>query len=137
MDLCAVCAGLPATSGMLGLLAGMLGAAAADEYGAEHGLRCEACGLSFAAFAQTQLLGCAQCYRAFAERLEPLLAQIQAGRSHSGKIPARGGLRLRRSRDAARLRAQLDAAVANEHYERAAALRDRLRLLDLQQRSEA
>ncbi|TAM72623.1 hypothetical protein EPN44_15115 [bacterium] len=77
VDLCAVCA------------------AVAGERGAEHEPHCEGCGRSFDTVARTQLLGCGQCYGAFAERLEPLLAEIQAGCSHGGKIPARRGRRLR------------------------------------------
>ena len=135
--LCAACAGLPTTGSMLELLAGLLGSVAAGEHGAARDLRCEGCGLSFERFATLQLLGCERCYTSFAARLEPLLAKIQAGCSHVGKIPARRGHGMRLARDAARLRSQLEKAVASEQYERAAALRDRLRVLDAEQRSEA
>ncbi|TAM56280.1 hypothetical protein EPN52_14275 [bacterium] len=130
VDLCAACAGLPATGSMLDLLAGLLGAAVSSERGAQPDVRCAGCGLTFDAFAETQLLGCARCYAAFAPRLEPLLMKIQAHGSHDGKIPARGGRELREARTASKLRTQLEEAVAHEQYERAAELRDRLRLTE-------
>src|SRR4051812_42665242 len=38
--------------------------------------RCAHCGLTYAEFQQTSLLGCAHCYDAFAAQLEALLPQI-------------------------------------------------------------
>lgn len=89
---------------------------------------CEGCGMSYGDFRQTGLLGCEQCYDAFEEHLGPLLERAQEGGSHHvGKTPRRGGGELDRGKVVATLRKQLLDAIAAEHYEKAAELRDRLR----------
>ncbi|MFG0274326.1 MAG: UvrB/UvrC motif-containing protein [Phycisphaerales bacterium] len=89
---------------------------------------CEGCGLTYAEFRQSGLLGCEQCYDAFEEQLGPLLERAQEGGSHHvGKTPRRGGGALDRGKVVATLRRQLLDAIAAEHYEKAAELRDRLR----------
>lgn len=102
---------------------------------------CPSCGLTFAEFKQHGLLGCAQCYTAFARQLGPLIERAhEGGVKHTGKSPkgravpdpegdaARAELRARAQR-LERVRAELDHAVRAEQYERAAQLRDELRAL--------
>ncbi|MBY0312811.1 MAG: UvrB/UvrC motif-containing protein [Phycisphaerales bacterium] len=49
---------------------------------------CPACGLGFAQFRQSGLLGCAVCYEAFEQQLGPLLARAhEGGTHHVGKSP--------------------------------------------------
>jgi len=89
---------------------------------------CPGCGMTFAEFRQTGLLGCEGCYASFEEQLSPLLERAQEGGSHHiGKTPRRGGGALDRGKVVATLRKQLLDAIAAEHYEKAAELRDRLR----------
>ena len=108
------------------------------------GLKCPSCGLSYAAFRQHGLLGCSQCYEAFEEKVTPLIERAhQGGTHHIGKTPRRmlaaaqgedaqaierllGSARERAER-VALLRKQLEEALAQEQYERAAAVRDQLR----------
>ena len=107
-------------------------------------LKCQSCGLSYAAFRQHGLLGCSACYETFEDKLAPLIERAhQGGTHHIGKTPRRllaaakegdteaiervlGGARERAER-VALLRKQLEEALAMEQYERAAALRDELR----------
>lgn len=105
------------------------------------GPACPRCGLAFAEFRETGLLGCPDCYRAFEAQLGPLLERShEGGTHHVGKTPKRAGhasvpasaVAQERDDRAARIAAlskQLEQAVAGEHYERAAALRDELRRL--------
>jgi len=106
--------------------------------------QCPQCGLTFAAFKSTELLGCPTCYEAFERPLAPLLERThEGGTHHVGKVPRRalessrlrgpealerllGGMAERQERLSA-LRKQLQAAVQAEQYERAAQLRDELR----------
>ena len=113
-------------------------------------LRCDRCGLSFATFRQHGLLGCPSCYEAFEDKLSPLIQRAhQGGVHHIGKTPRRmlaaarggdaeaiervlGGARERAER-IAQLRKQLEEALANEQYERAAAVRDELRRFEAEE----
>jgi protein arginine kinase activator len=87
------------------------------------GLTCPACGLKYAAFRADGRLGCPDDYDAFRPALEPLLDRIHRGTRHEGKTPRAANRRA----ELATLREQLAAAVAAEHYEDAARLRDRIR----------
>lgn len=117
-------------------------------------LKCSSCGLSYAAFRQHGLLGCSQCYEVFEDKLAPLIERAhQGGTHHIGKTPKRmlasaqgadeqaverllGSARERAER-VALLRKQLEDALAQEQYERAAAVRDELRRHESQETGEA
>lgn len=92
---------------------------------------CPSCGVSFAEFVSHNRFGCAQCYTAFKEQIEPLLVRYHGSAVHTGRVPSAG----RRSEDdlvakRARLDLALRDAVAAEDYAKAARLRDELRQLD-------
>jgi len=93
--------------------------------------RCPLCGLAFMEFRSEGRLGCPHDYRTFARGLAPLLRKAQPADRHVGKRPKRSGSHTATERLG--LRAQLRDAVAREDYERAAALRDQLRLEDAHQ----
>lgn len=94
-------------------------------------LECDVCGLSFSEFRQRGVLGCPNDYDAFAEALDPMLQQAQEGAvQHMGKLPSRAGQGQQKQAAVLRLRAELKKAVAEEQYERAAELRDRLKEME-------
>lgn len=99
------------------------------------GVKCPNCGLTFADFRRLGHLGCSECHVAFEQQLEPVLRRIHGSTEHAGKIPAKaaGPLKVRRELD--RLRQELNQAIGNEEYERAAELRDRIRLLERQEQN--
>ncbi len=92
-------------------------------------LRCTGCGLTYERFQKTGKLGCAQCYRDFADQLRPLLQRIHGRSQHAGRVPSakRGQVETERCLD--RLRQQMDEAVQSEDFERAAQLRDEIRAM--------
>ncbi len=96
---------------------------------------CSACGLSFAEYEHTGRLGCAQCYRDFAEQLKPSLQKIHGRTQHAGRKPKSyvPDPQQERSQRISELRKQMDDAVAAENFEEAARLRDELRALSEQQ----
>lgn len=96
------------------------------------GARCGACGLTEERFARQGLLGCGECYRYFGPRLEPVLRRIHGHTRHVGKVPERTGGRMRLKNRLERLKAELQAAVSREEFERAAELRDKIRELEKQ-----
>ncbi len=94
---------------------------------------CPTCGMTYRRFRQTGNLGCPDCYQAFEEQLAPLIQRAQNGADHHrGKTPRRAGASDDRQLQIRQLIRELDEAVADEKYERAAQLRDRLRGLDPQ-----
>ena len=94
-------------------------------------LRCEVCGMTFAEFRQQGLLGCPNDYDAFERALDPLLSRTQEGATrHIGKVPSRAGNDQKKQNALLKLRADLKSAIAIEDYEKAAALRDKIKELE-------
>jgi protein arginine kinase activator len=97
----------------------------------EQGLACEHCGMTWADFRQSGLLGCSHDYQQFEKDLTPLLQRAHEGATHHvGKVPTRRGgtgVPMKRQVDVAKLRKELQRAVEAEDYERAAKLRDQIR----------
>ena len=94
--------------------------------------QCSACGLSYAQFGQIGRLGCDKCYEAFGERLLPLFRRIHGNQKHMGKVPARGGARLKIKQQIEHLREKLRQKIEEEAFEEAAQVRDELRKLEQQ-----
>ncbi len=100
------------------------GAATAEQQDAV----CENCGMTFAQFRETSLLGCPNCYKSFETQLAPLLERAhEGGTHHLGKVPKRAGAGEQRQAYLLRMRKRLSEAVAAEDYELAARLRDEVR----------
>ncbi|HVX87253.1 MAG TPA: UvrB/UvrC motif-containing protein [Phycisphaerae bacterium] len=93
---------------------------------------CPVCGLSWANFKSTGLMGCPHDYDHFELRLLPLLKRAQEGATeHVGKIPARKkNPAADRHSASLRLRRELQKALDAENYEQAAALRDQLKKIE-------
>jgi protein arginine kinase activator len=101
----------------------------------EAGAACEHCGTSWSEFRQSGLLGCEQDYQMFEKDLTPLLQRAHEGATHHiGKVPARRGgtgvPAMKRAVDVSRLRKELAKAVETEDYERAAKLRDQIKVAE-------
>lgn len=106
----------------------------------QAGTTCEHCGITWAEFRQSGLLGCEHDYETFEKDLSPLLQRAHEGATHHvGKTPVRGAgaaapavgplpaVAKKKQADVARLRKELAKAVELEDYERAARLRDQIR----------
>ena len=98
----------------------------------ELGVACEHCGVTWAEFRQSGMLGCAHDYEQFEKDLTPLLQKAHEGATHhTGKVPTRAGAtgvpRKRKTMDVTKLKRELAQAVESEDYERAAKLRDSIR----------
>ena len=132
VDLCEDCAKTKGVNDPTGFSLAdlLLGLGASQEIeqaagGAE--VRCPSCGFSQADFKKAGRLGCAECYRTFAEPLEGLLKTMHKGTRHVGKVP----VALRQDRDTSdRLKAlqkKLAKAIEAENFEQAAVLRDEIK----------
>ncbi|MBM3317151.1 MAG: UvrB/UvrC motif-containing protein [Candidatus Eisenbacteria bacterium] len=105
--------------------------------GALGQVRCSHCGLSYSEFVQMGRLGCETCYRDFEKQLKQVLRRIHGSIRHVGKAPGKEGLLFERRRELQKLREDLERAIEREEYERAAGLRDQIRLLEAQGEAEA
>lgn len=143
LDLCEHCAAetgeLPAAiwqqdphTAIAQWLAGLLGEGAAtpetgEQPAEQQADRCPHCGLTFAEFARTGLLGCPECYQSFQAQLSSLIRRMHGASHHEGKSPARAGQGLRKRHARDDLKRQLAEAIATEAFEKAAVLRDQIR----------
>jgi protein arginine kinase activator len=101
----------------------------------EMGTTCEHCGITWAEFRQHGLFGCEHDYDLFEKDLTPLLQRAhESATHHTGKVPTRAGAaagpglpKKRKSIDLSKLKKELQRAVENEDYERAAQLRDAIK----------
>ena len=90
---------------------------------------CPSCGLSYLEFRSQGRLGCASDYVAFKKGLVELLDKIHGSTQHIGKTPGDGGADADARKTVQSLRQQLEEAVAQEEFEKAAQLRDTIREL--------
>lgn len=99
---------------------------ATDFFPFESQEKCNTCGFTLEDFQKVGRLGCPDCYHAFAREIAQRLPSMHKGQTHTGYMPEglvkQQALRQERSK----LTAQLDKAVADENYEEAAKLRDRI-----------
>ena len=91
---------------------------------------CESCGMTYAELSRSGKVGCAACYTAFAGELRPTLQRLYGNARHTGKVPADASQDLRRRRRLSEAKRELSEAIAAQEFERAAALRDKIRALD-------
>ena len=100
------------------------------ETAADGPSRCPACGAGFDDFKTSGRLGCAGCYEAFAGPLRELMRRLHGATVHTGEryqADAEGAVPEQAPTSAQELQLQLRTAIADEDFERAAELRDRLR----------
>lgn len=94
---------------------------------------CPGCGATLEDYRATSRLGCPECYTAFARPLRDLLRRVHGSSRHTGQHPATPSADAEapdRRAAAQQLREELEAAIAEERFERAAELRDLLRNLE-------
>lgn len=125
----------------------LLGSFFGKEKAAETVERCPVCGASFRDISQSGKVGCAECYKVFHDQFLPSVQRIHGNTSHTGKVPTGMALQVvpesnlavakeeekvesvneRRIRE---LKEQMQAAIAEQNFEQAAVLRDRIRALE-------
>ena len=76
------------------------------------------------------LVGCSACYESFSSELTAPLGVLHGQAVHRGKVSAGYRNKLERMRRLEELKKQLKAAVSEEEFEQAAALRDEIRELN-------
>ena len=98
--------------------------------------RCEFCGSSYPEIAKTGQVGCAHCYELFADQLYPSIRRIHGNTTHCGKNSGRAARKAQKPAEMTKeekiadMKQQLDAAVKEQNFERAAELRDKIREME-------
>jgi protein arginine kinase activator len=92
----------------------------------DNKLVCPKCGMTFANFKAIGKLGCEECYTAFREKLIPILKELHHSTHHTGKTP-KEETKIKKHLLIKKLRKELKEAIAQEDYERAAAIRDTIK----------
>jgi len=103
-----------------------------DELSAESGQvqSCPHCGFSLHQFRKEAVLGCPYDYEMFEKSLLPVIERAQNGQTvHTGKVPSKTPHDTRKQVRLSALRRQLETAVKNEDYEKAAEFRDKINKL--------
>ncbi|WP_026569017.1 MULTISPECIES: UvrB/UvrC motif-containing protein [Sediminibacillus] len=97
----------------------------------EQRLTCPKCGMTYQEFARVGKFGCAECYQTFSDRLNPVFRRVHSGNTtHHGKIPSRIGSGIQQKRKLGEYREQLKQLIANEEFESAAQVRDKIKQLE-------
>jgi len=91
---------------------------------------CKNCGLTYSQFRNSGQLGCASCYDSFSEFLRPMIKRIHGDLEHVGKIPNEAGNQFIEIKRIKRLKEELQKCISVEAYERAAIIRDEIKILE-------
>jgi len=91
---------------------------------------CPICGISFYDFRSRGRLGCPHDYACFGKQLDALILNIHGESEHCGKTPKRTDMASNRRTQLIKLRRDLSEAVAEEEYERARVLRDKIKEIE-------
>ena len=100
--------------------------------------RCEFCGSTYSEIAKTGQVGCANCYKLFADQLYPSIRRIHGNTTHCGKNSGRAAAaekkpaEMTKEEKLADMKKQLDAAVKEQNFELAAELRDKIKETEAQ-----
>lgn len=93
-------------------------------------IRCPDCGMTLEELRRRGRVGCAKDYEVFREYLDELLSRMHGSGSHVGRLPGMPEGSLQRLHQMTSLKNELDLAVRDEDYERAATLRDEIQELE-------
>lgn len=90
---------------------------------------CKSCGLTYSEFNNGGILGCPKCYDNFCNSLKPMIKRFQGDIEHIGKIPKKVGDEFIEKKRINKLKEELQKAIIEEEYEKAARLRDNIKEL--------
>lgn len=93
-------------------------------------LQCPGCGIGLDELRRKGRVGCEVCYQTFDAYLSDSLERLHGSTQHVGRVPGLPEGELERRQMLEGLKGELQAAVLEEDYERAADLRDEIQSLD-------
>ena len=93
-------------------------------------LTCKECGTTGEHLKKTGTVGCNNCYTTFEKDIEKILSRIQPATVHKGKIAGEQGEQIQLKNEIKQLREELNKAISDERYEKAAQIRDKIKELE-------
>lgn len=90
---------------------------------------CPTCGLPYASYKETLMLGCSDCYTAFESLLIPDLNRLHRSVIHTGRKPDSSQVMVKETRSLTELEKRLRDAVVAEDFSAAIRLRDEIQKL--------
>ena len=91
--------------------------------------KCTLCGSTFEELVETGKVACPKCYEVFAEELEPTIRSIHGKTKHTGRAPGKFRAKIDKMRQISALENEMKDAVKAQNFERAAEIRDQLKIL--------
>lgn len=91
--------------------------------------KCTLCGATFADLVSEGKAGCPECYKVFADELADTINRIHGTTVHNGNAPSRFRYDREKKKKIESLEDELKKALKEERYERAAEIRDELKIL--------
>lgn len=134
-NLCSACASQSGYSGsahnsIAGMLASMFGEFMSEGI-SKNSPCCPVCGATFSDIAKTGKVGCSECYKTFSNELMPYLKRVHGSTKHVGVVPNKAPIMVVQNEETPdSLRMQLNRLVAEEKYEEAAVIRDKIKELE-------
>lgn len=98
--------------------------------GAADDKRCPVCRTTGKIIRKTGLAGCPECYKVFAEELQPIIEKVQKAGEHCGYVPEGMLESLEKKRTLQELQQEIAELIEREEYEEAAVVRDKIRALE-------
>lgn len=96
----------------------------------KSGPACPDCGMTLDEFRKKGRLGCARDYEIFKAQIVDILERVHGARRHVGRIPGGTMSAVDGQHRLIELRRELENAIRDEAYERAAHLRDEIKALE-------
>ena len=90
---------------------------------------CPKCSYKFSDYANTGLLGCSYCYKTFENKLEPILYKLHGKKHHIKENKKLKKDNVVEAKEIDILNEELQQAIKEEEYEKAAVLRDKIKTL--------
>jgi protein arginine kinase activator len=91
---------------------------------------CELCGSTLADFRKNGKTGCPKCYEVFGDELKNTIRSIHGNVKHIGRSPAKFRKNREKEFELKSLKEELKQAIANENFEHAVTLRDKIKALE-------
>ncbi|MBQ5399128.1 MAG: UvrB/UvrC motif-containing protein [Ruminococcus sp.] len=101
--------------------------------------RCETCGSTYNDITRTGMMGCADCYKVFEDRIMPTIRRIHGNTTHCGKNSPSSKARVFEKEEKKEekpkselevLKDKLAEAIENQEFEQAAELRDKIKEME-------